>query len=67
VVTRAGMEGPAAGVSQQAGAAEGRRILETQDAVGAALTTPGRAGTARQRGSASKTEAVRDKPVSDAR
>ena len=44
-------KGSAAGLSQQAGEAEGSRILEAQDEVGAALTTPGHAGTARQRGS----------------
>jgi hypothetical protein len=41
----------AAGLSQQAGEAEGSPIREVPGRVGAALTTPGRAGTARRPGS----------------
>ena len=37
--------------SQRLGEAEGSLILETPGRVGAALTQPGRAGTARRRGS----------------
>ncbi len=55
---RAGMEGPAAGLSQQAGEAEGSLTVETRGRVGAALTTTGRAGTARRPGSGKQDEQV---------
>ena len=45
------MKGPTFGLSQQAAEAEGSLTLETQGRVGAALTTTGRAGTARRPGS----------------
>ena len=48
---RAGMKGPACGLSQQPAEAEGSLTLEAQGRVGAALTTTGRVGTARRPGS----------------
>jgi hypothetical protein len=45
-------KGSAAGLSQQPGEAEGSPSLGAQARVGAALTTAGRAGTARRFGSA---------------
>src|SRR6266700_3217145 len=57
---RAGWKGPAAGLSQQAGEAEGSLTVETRGRVGAALTltTTGRAGTARRPGSGKQDEQV---------
>src|SRR6266508_3059591 len=56
--TGRGWKGPAAGLSQQAGGAEGSLTVETYGRVGAALTTPGRAGTARRAGSGKQDEKV---------
>jgi hypothetical protein len=42
---------PPPSLSQQDGEAEGSRLLEAQEAAGAALTTTGRAGTTRRLGS----------------
>jgi hypothetical protein len=53
-----GMEGPAAGLSQQAGEAEGSLFREAPERVGAALTKPGRAGTARRPGPGERDEKV---------
>jgi hypothetical protein len=47
---RVGWKDSTAGVSQQAGEAEGSLVRETPDRVGAALTTTGRVGTARRPG-----------------
>ena len=46
-----GMRGPAVGLSQQSGEAEGSLIPEVRGGWEAALTTTGRAGTARRSGS----------------
>ena len=45
------VKGPASGLSQQAGEAEGSPNAETRGRVEASLTTTGRAGTARRCGS----------------
>jgi hypothetical protein len=52
------MKGPAAGLSQQAGEAEGSPTVETHGRVGAALTTPGRVGTVRRSGSGKQGQKV---------
>jgi hypothetical protein len=52
------MKGPAAGLSQQFGEAEGSLTVETHGRVGAALTTTGRAGTARRPGSGKQGQQV---------
>jgi hypothetical protein len=52
------MQGPACGLSQQAAEAEGSLTLEARGRVGAALTTTGRAGTARRSGSGKQDEKV---------
>jgi hypothetical protein len=44
------MQRPTADLSQQTGEAEGSLTLETQEKVGAALTTPRRTGIARRLG-----------------
>jgi hypothetical protein len=49
-MTPGGMQGPTAGLSQQAGEAGGSLILEAQGKVGAAPTTTRRVGTARRLG-----------------
>ena len=52
------MEGPACGLSQQVAEAEGSLIREVPGRVGAALTKPGQAGTARQPGPGERDEKV---------
>ncbi len=56
LLTGRGWKTPAAGLSQQAGEAEGSRSVEMHGEVGAALTTTGRAGTSRRRGSGKQDE-----------
>ena len=65
-LTNRGWKNSASGLSQQAGEAEGSLTVGTRGRVGAALTTTGRAGTARRRGSGKQDgDAVRE-PVSEA-
>ena len=52
------MKGPATGLSQQSGEAEGSLTVEAHGRVGAALTTTGRVGTARRPGSGKQGQQV---------
>ena len=52
------MKGPATGLSQQSGEAEGSLTVETHGRAGAALTTTGRVGTARRPGSGKQGQQV---------
>src|ERR671935_2431696 len=57
-VSPGGMKGPATGLSQQSGEAEGSLTVEAHGRVGAALTTTGRVGTARRPGSGKQGQQV---------
>jgi hypothetical protein len=52
------MKGPATGLSQQSGEAEGSLTVEAHGRAGAALTTTGRVGTARRPGSGKQGQQV---------